>query len=60
MELTRWQHAYQFDYTLTTQCFKSSINKATIRKYHGADIYSYHDMVLCNLKLKLKRNRKQN
>ena len=49
----------QIDYILTMTRFKSSINKATTRTYPAADIYSDHEMVLCNIKLKLKRSRKK-
>ena len=48
----------KIDFILTPQRFKSSINKASTRTYTGADIYSDHDLVLCNLKIKLKRSKK--
>ena len=50
----------QIDYILTPQRFKSSINKASTRTYPGAVIYSDHDLVLCNLQLKLKRKQHTN
>ena len=43
----------QIDYILTPQRFKSSIITTSTRTYPGADIGSDHDLVLCNLKLKL-------
>ena len=43
----------QIDYILTPQRFKSSIITTSTRPYPGADIGSDHDLVLCNLKLKL-------
>ena len=48
----------QIDFILTPQRFKSSINKASTRTYTGDDIYSDHDLVLYNLKIKLKRSKK--
>ena len=48
----------QIDFILTPQRFKSSIHKASTRTYPGADIYSDHDLVLCNLTIKLKRSKK--
>ena len=48
----------QIDFILTPRQFKSSINKASTRTYPVADIYSYHDLVICNLKIKLKRSKK--
>ena len=38
---------------MTPQRFKSSIITTSTRTYPGADIGSDHDLVLCNLKLKL-------
>ena len=43
----------QIDYILTHERFKSSIIRTSIRTYPGADINSDHDLVLCNIKLKL-------
>ena len=43
----------QIDYILTPRRFKSSIITISIRTYPGTDIGSDHDLVLCNLKLKL-------
>ena len=43
----------QIDYILTPQRFKSSIITTSTRTYPGANIGSDHDLVLCNLKLKL-------
>ena len=43
----------QIDYILTPRRFKSSIITTSTRTYPGADIGSNHDLVLCNLKLKL-------
>ena len=48
----------QIDYILTPQRFKSSIIRTSTRTYPGADINSDHDLVLYNMKLKLKVNRK--
>ena len=50
----------QIDFILAPQRYKSSINKAKTRTYPGADVGSDHDMVLMTLKLKLKKNLKQN
>jgi exonuclease III len=47
----------QIDYILAPQRFKSSINKANTRTFPGADIGSDHDLVLTNIKLKLKNRR---
>lgn len=44
----------QIDYILTPRRFKSSINRAKTRTYPGADINSDHDLVLLNMKIKLK------
>ena len=46
------------NFILTPQRFKSSINNESTRTYSGADIYSDHDLVLCNLQIKLKRSKK--
>ena len=48
----------QIDYILTTQRFKSSIIRTSTRSYLGADFNSDHDLVLINMKLKLKVNSK--
>ena len=48
----------QIDYMLTPQHFKSSIIRTSTRIYPDADINCDHDLVLCNMKLKLKVNRK--
>ena len=47
----------QVGFILTPQRFKSSINKANTRPIPGADIGSDHDLVLTNIKLKLKTKR---
>lgn len=47
----------QIDFILTPKRFKSSINKAKTRTYPGADIGSDHDMVLLNLKMRLKKKK---
>ena len=47
----------QIDYILTPRRFKSSIKMSSTRTYPGADINSDHDLVLCNIKLKLKSSR---
>ena len=49
----------QIDFILVPQKFKSSINKAQTRTFPGADIGSDHDMVLMTMKMKLKKNFKQ-
>ena len=41
------------DYILTSQIFKSSINKTNIRTYPGAIINSDHDLVICDIKMNL-------
>ena len=46
----------QIDNKLTPQRFKSSIIRTSTITYPGADINSDHDLVLCNIKLKLKVN----
>ena len=43
----------QIDYILTPQRYKSSIIKTSTRTYPGVDINSDHDLVICNMKLKL-------
>ena len=45
----------QIDFILTPRRFKSSINRAKTRTYPGADIGSDHDLVLLNMKLRLKK-----
>ena len=47
----------QIDYILTPIRFKSSIKQSSTITYPGADINSDHDLVLCNITLKLKSNR---
>ena len=42
---------------MTSQRFKSSINKANTRSFPGADIGRDHDFVLTTIKLKLKNKR---
>ncbi|KAI8512774.1 hypothetical protein Bbelb_094130 [Branchiostoma belcheri] len=49
----------QIDFILTPRRFKSSINMAQTRTFPGADVGSDHDMVLMNLKLKLRSQKKQ-
>ena len=49
----------QIDYILTPQRFKSSIIRSSTRTYPGADINSDHDLIMCNLKLKLRSNKPQ-
>ena len=44
----------QIGLVLTSQRFKSSINKANTRSFSGAKIGSDHDLVLTTIKLKLK------
>ena len=44
----------QIDFILAPKQFKSSINRAKTRTYPGADIGSDHDLVMLNMKLKLK------
>ena len=43
----------QIDYILTPQYFKSRIIRISTRTYSGVDIHSDHDLVLCNINLKL-------
>lgn len=50
----------QIDYILLPRRFKSSISKAKVRAYPGADIGRDHDLVLTNLKLKLQAKRLSN
>ena len=47
------------DYILTPQRFKSSIIKTSTRTYPGATINSDHDLVLCNIKMKLCLKKKE-
>ena len=47
------------DYILTPQRFKSSIIKTITRTYPGATINSDHDLVLCNIKMKLYLKKKE-
>ena len=49
----------QIDYILTPQRFKSSIIKTSTRIYPGATINSDHDLVLCNIKMKLCLKKKE-
>ena len=44
----------QIDYILMPQRFKSSIHKSSTRTYPGAVINSDNDLVLCNMRLKLR------
>ena len=44
----------QIDFILAPQCFKSSINKAKMRTFPGANISSDHDLMMTTFKLKLK------
>ena len=46
----------QIDFILVPKRFKSSVNLAKTRTYPGADIGSDHDLVLLNMKLRLRRN----
>ena len=48
----------QIDCILTPQRFKYSIIRIITRTYPGVDINSDHDLVLFNMTLKLKVNRK--
>ena len=48
------------DYMLTPERFFSSIQKTTTRTYPRADINSDHDLVLINMKLKLRTQTKRN
>ena len=47
----------QIDNILTPQRFKSSIIRSATRTYPGADLNSDHDIVVCNLRLKLRSTR---
>ena len=49
----------QIDYILTPQIFKSSIIKTSTRTYPGATINSDHDLVLCNIIMKLCLKKKE-
>ena len=49
----------QIDYILKPQRFKSSIIKTSTRTYPGATINSDHDLVLCNIKMKLCLKKKK-
>ncbi len=53
------EHHNQIDYIHAQNRFKSSINIQKTRTFPGADIGSDHDLVLMNLKLRLKKLRKQ-
>ena len=52
-----WRVHKQIKFILRPERFKSSINKANTRPIPGADIGSDHDLVLTNIKLKLKTKR---
>ena len=41
------------------QLFKSSIHKSSTRTYPGAVINSDHDLVLCNMRLKLRTQKEK-
>ena len=47
----------QIDYILILQRIKSNIIRSSTRTYPGADINSDHDLIMCNLKLKLRSNK---
>ena len=47
----------KIDFILTSQRFKTSINKANTRSFPGADIGSGRNLVLTTIKLKLKTKR---
>ena len=47
----------QIDYILTPQRFKLSIIRSSTITYTGTDINSNHDLIMCNLKLKLRSNK---
>ena len=47
----------QIDSILTTQRFKSSINKANTRSFPAVNVGSERDLVLTTIKLKLKTKR---
>ena len=49
----------QIDYILMPQLFKSSIHKSSTRTYPGAVINSDHDLVLCNMRLKLRTQKEK-
>ena len=52
---SKWAGSHpDIDFILTPQRFRSSINKAKIRSFPGADMGSDHDVVLTTIKLKLK------
>ena len=62
LRTTTWQSPdgkthNQIDYILTPRRFNSSIKQSGTITYPGADINSDHDLVLCNIKLKLKSSR---
>ena len=48
----------QVDCIITPQRFKSSIIRSATITYPGADINSDHDLVMCNLHLKLRSNKR--
>ena len=50
----------QIDYILMPQRFRSSIHKFSTRTYPGAVINSDHDLVLCNMRLKLRTQKAGN
>ena len=49
----------QIYYILTLQRFKLSIIRSSTRTYPCADINSDHDLIMCNLKLKVRSNKPQ-
>ena len=53
MEFSTWNKYNQIDYILTTQRFKSSVNKTNTIAYPDATINNEHDQVICNIKTKM-------
>ena len=49
----------QIDYIMTPKRLKSSIIRSSTRTYPGADVNSDHDLVMCNLRLKLRSNKRE-
>ena len=62
--ITKWHSPnelvhLQIEYVRTHQRFKSSIIRISSRTYPSSDINSDHDLVICNLRLKLRSNKRQ-
>ena len=56
MDITRWSTQNQIDYILCSQRWRSSIQSPKTRA--GADLGSYHELLIAKFRLKLKKMEK--